>query len=122
MILVDTSVWIDHLRYNDARLVACLMRQQIVIHPFILGEIALGQIGNRDLILGDLKSLPFATVATDSDVMHMIDAQRLFGRGIGYVDAHLLASALITGRTTLWTQDKRLADVAKQLGVGDLES
>jgi len=116
MVLVDTSVWIDHLRRNNNDLVAHLLKVEVVTHPFILGELACGNIKNRTEIFSLLKELPEVTIAEHEEVLEMIEHKKLMGQGIGWVDAHLLASALISG-TQLWTADKSLCAVAVALGV-----
>lgn len=121
MILVDTSIWIDHLRSGDSRLGALLQNGDVQAHPFVIGELALGNLTRRQEILGLLNNLPLARTATDSEVLAMIEARQLFGLGIGYVDAHLLAASLLTTGTGLWTRDKRLASVAVQLGLARQE-
>ena len=115
MILVDTSVWVDHLRAGDRALAALLDSGTVLSHPFVLGELALGQLRQREIVLNALSDLPQAKIATDSEVLHFIDRQALFGRGIGYVDAHLLASVQLTPSAKLWTRDKKLHGVAGQL-------
>jgi predicted nucleic acid-binding protein len=115
VILVDTSVWIDHLRAGNAVLERLLDRGGVLAHPFVVGELALGNLRQRDIVLGALRQLPRAVVASDEEVLGFIAASRLFGRGIGYVDAHLLASARLTPNGTLWTRDRRLRVVAAQL-------
>jgi len=117
VILVDTSVWINHLRLASAILSELLDDGEVLVHPFVLGELALGNLRRRDAFLSDLRDLPRAAVATDEEVISLIDRQTLFGRGIGYVDAHLLAAARLTAGTKLWTHDRRLQAVAAQLGV-----
>jgi len=117
VILVDTSVWVDHLRAADAALIRLLDGGMILGHPFVTGEIAVGNLHRRDVILGALSTLPQASVATDDEVLHFIDRYALFGRGIGYVDAHLLAAAQLTAGTSLWTRDKRSYAVARDLGL-----
>ena len=117
MILVDTSVWVDHLRAGNERLTALLSGGQVLGHPFVMGELALGNLRRRDAVLSDLRHLPQAVVAADEEVLHFIDRQRLFGCGIGYLDAHLLAAARLTGGSKLWTRDRRLEAVAAQLGL-----
>lgn len=112
MILVDTSVWVDHLRVGDPRLVELLTDGQVLGHPWVTGELALGRLSRRSEILDLLHNLPQATVATDAEVLTLITDRQLFGRGIGYVDAHLLAATLLTSGARLWTRDKRLAAVA----------
>lgn len=115
MILVDTSVWVDHLRHGEAELVTALQQSQIMVHPFVVGELACGNLKNRSQILSLLESLPAATKASDAEVRVFIDQHALMGRGIGYVDVHLCASARLSG-AQLWTRDKRLHAVAAELG------
>ncbi len=117
MILVDASVWIDHLRTGDERLTALLDAREVLGHSFVTGELALGNLRRRDAVLSDLRDLPQATVASDDEVLRLIDQQALFGRGIGYVDAHLLAAVRLTADTKLWTRDRRLQTVAAELGL-----
>lgn len=115
MILVDTSVWVDHLRIGDVRLAELLEDNAVVMHPFIVGEIACGSLADRALTLDLLQHLPMAAVAESAEVLGYIERHRLHGIGIGYVDVHLLASAALDG-TKLWTRDKRLLAVARELG------
>jgi len=115
MILVDTSVWIDHLRHGEAELVAALQQSQIMVHPFVVGELACVNLKNRSQLLSLLESLPAATKASDAEVRAFIDQHALMGRGIGYIDVHLCASARLSG-AQLWTRDKRLQAVASELG------
>jgi predicted nucleic acid-binding protein len=122
VILVDTSVWVEHLRLASARLSELLGDGEVLVHPFVLGELALGNLRRRDAFLSDLRDLPRATVASDEEVVDLIDRQTLFGRGIGYVDAHLLAAARLTSGTKLWTHDRRLQAVAAQLGLAAMLS
>jgi hypothetical protein len=117
VILVDTSVWLDHLRHGDSTLVKLLNAGQVLVHPFVIGEIALGSLGQRDLILETLTDMPRAKIATDEEVLALINQSNLYGIGIGYIDAHLLASARLTPGTLLWTHDKRLRAVANQVGL-----
>lgn len=117
MILADTSVWIDHLRRTDDALSDRLGRQQILVHPFVIGELALGSLKDRAQIIRELGRLPQAVTARDDEVLAMIDRHGLAGRGIGYIDAHLLASARLTAHARLWTRDKRLGDVAAELAL-----
>ncbi len=117
MILVDTSVWIDHLRSRNETLAALLEGGEVLVHPFVIGELALGHLRQRDLILMSLQDLPCAKIASDPEVLRFIGERRLFGLGVGYVDAHLLAAALLTAGTLLWTLDARLLAAAKRLGV-----
>lgn len=117
MILVDTSIWIDHLRSGDDRLVAQLEESQVFMHPFVLGELACGNLQRRDEVLGLLRGLPRAIVATDDEVVFFIERHTLMGRGIGFIDTHLLASASLSNETRLWTRDQRLHQVAQALGL-----
>lgn len=116
MILVDTSVWVDHLRRADARLKALLGAGQVQVHSCVIGELALGNLRHRDAILKSLQDLPQAVRAGDGEVLGFIEKNALFGRGIGYVDAQLLASARLSA-ALLWTHDKRLHEVAVRLGL-----
>ena len=115
MILVDTSVWIDHLRRRNARLVARLEQNDVVMHPFAVGEIACGNLANREIILQLLHQLPLATLADVDEILGYLSSRRLYGKGIGYIDVHLLASATIDG-TQLWTRDRRLGVIAHKQG------
>ena len=120
MILVDTSIWIDHFRHGDEHLIQLLQAGRIISHTFIIGELALGCLKNRNTILDSLKDLPQAVVATDNEVMRFIDENTLFGKGIGFIDAHLLAAARLTPGSRLWTRDKRLLTVAATLHLAHL--
>ena len=122
MILVDTSIWVDHLRNGDRKLVGLLQHGRVLAHPWVTSELALGHLSQRSEILGLLHNLPQATVATDVEVLTLIDHRRLFGLGIGYVDAHLLAATMLTADAHLWTRDKRLAAVAAQHGLAGLDA
>ena len=115
MIVVDTSVWIDHLRAGDERLVQLLVAGQVLVHPYVVGELALGNLRNRDTVLTTLQEMPQAGVATESEVLRFIGEQALFGMGIGYVDAHLLASSRLSPAARLWTLDKRLQAAAHDM-------
>ena len=117
MILVDTSVWVDHLRASDQALVGLLNAGMVLAHPFVIGELALANLGQRETVLGALSNLPRAIVATDAEVLHFIDRRAMFGRGVGYIDAHLLAAVRLTAGAELWTRDQRLYGVAVQLGL-----
>lgn len=117
MILVDTSVWIDHLRQGDAELQALLNAGRVLGHPFVTGELALGNLQKRDMVLDALQGLPQAAVATDEEVLRFIDQKNLFGIGIGYVDAHLLSAVQLSHGALLWTRDKRLLTAAIHLGL-----
>ena len=115
MILVDTSVWTDHLRVGDADLVTLLNSSRVLMHPFVLGELACGNLRDRNEVLALLKDLPRVAIATDDEVLFFIERHTLMGHGIGYVDAHLLAAVILSGATRLWTRDKRLQAVALSL-------
>ena len=115
-VLVDTSVWVDHLRKGDAQLAQLLAQGRVLCHPFIIGEIACGNLKNRDEILNALSELERTPTIEFDEYMQFIQRNRLFGIGIGLVDVHLLASALIAD-VALWTVDKRLHKVALDLGL-----
>lgn len=116
MILVDTSIWIDHLRRGDERLVQCLDRGEVVMHPFVVGELLLGNVKITRMI-EDLNALPKASVVSDAEVLRFIAERKLPGTGIGYIDAHLLAATALTPETAIWTRDKRLLAVAGSLSL-----
>ena len=115
MILVDTSVWVDHLREGAPALAAALEQGSVLTHPFVLGELACGNLKNRSEVLRLLGELPGAPIATDAEALDFIERRALMGRGIGYIDVHLLASVALAGTARLWTRDKRLATVAADL-------
>lgn len=121
MILVDTSVWIEHLRRGDDRLAQLLHQDQVACHPFVIGEIALGGLTRRRAVLRPLAELPVVRVVDHEDALAFVEQRALGGRGIGWVDVHLLASALVD-RTPLWTLDRRLGQVARELDVAWDES
>jgi predicted nucleic acid-binding protein len=114
--LVDTSVWVDHLRAGNRALVSLLHDAEVLTHPFVIGELACGQIRNRLEILSLLKTLPVAHAAGHDEVLAFLEDHRLFGRGIGWIDAHLLASALLS-HARLITLDRRLSSLAARVGV-----
>jgi predicted nucleic acid-binding protein len=116
VILVDTSVWVEHLRHGDEKLSALLERELVLAHPHVIGELSLGQPRQRDA-LSNLKDIPSASVASDDEVLHFIEQEALFGSGIGYVDAHLLAATRLTPGATFWTKDRRLLAAAEKLGL-----
>lgn len=118
MILVDTSVWVDHLREGDEGLAALLTASRVLMHPFVLGELACSNLGKRDEVLALLKDLPRAAVATDDEVLFFIERHALMGRRLGYVDVHLLAAVALQGSARLWTRDKRLRAAADSLALG----
>ncbi len=116
MILVDSSVWVDHLRGGDAGLADLLQSGDVLAHPFVVGELACGDLRARDEILGLLRDLPQAKPASDDEALAFIARHRLMARGIGYIDVHLLASAALS-QARLWTRDKRLGAVAGELAL-----
>jgi len=115
VILVDTSVWVEHLRHGLPRLATLLQDGEVLIHPWVIGELACGTLSNRRQVLELLQGLPAATVASDAEVLLLIERDQLMGRGIGYIDVHLLASARLS-HCCLWTQDRRLVAVAQEKG------
>ncbi len=117
MILVDTSIWIAHFRATDALLAGFLQANQVVMHPWIRGELAMGQLPHRERTLHLLGSLPQAGIAVIEDVLEFVERHRLYGRGIGLVDAQILASVLSLDDAQLWTGDRRLAEVARDMQV-----
>jgi predicted nucleic acid-binding protein len=117
VVLADTSIWIDHLRSGERALARLLESREVMSHPFVVGEVALGHLRERERVLAEIRDLPEARVAADSEVLHLIDERALYGRGIGYVDAHLLASLRLTPGARLWTADRRLSMIAEQLGL-----
>ena len=116
-ILIDTSIWIDHFKARDEVVEELLTEERVLMHPWIVGEVALGTYRDRSTLLYSLSKLPHAAVASDSEVLNFIDVSTMFGIGIGYVDAGLLASAKLTPGTTLWTRDKRLRSAAEALSI-----
>jgi predicted nucleic acid-binding protein len=117
LILADTSVWVDHLRFGDNDMRELLNRGQIVIHPFVVAELALGSIKDRAKTLALLDQLPQARIAQLNELRLTIEARRLYSVGIGFTDAHLIASVLIDSPTLLWARDKKLRKVAENLGI-----
>jgi len=114
MVLVDTSLWIDHLRSSNRHLVHLLKTNSVAMHPFIVGEIACGSLARRATVLGLLRALPQVPTAEEDEVLFFLERHRLAGKGIGYVDLHLLAAATMAS-LQLWTADKRLARIASGL-------
>ena len=115
MILVDTSVWVDHLRAGDARLVELLESSTVVMHPMVLGELACGNLNDRETLLALWRNLPQLTVAADAEVLFLLERHRLWGRGMGLIDVHLLTSVSLNPHARLWTRDRRLQASAEQL-------
>jgi predicted nucleic acid-binding protein len=122
MILVDTSVWVDHFRKGAPQLASVLENSEVLMHSFVLGELACGNLANRSEVLRLLGDLPLAPVATDIEALAFIETHTLMGRGIGYLDVHLLASVVLAGDAQIWTRDRRRAGVAKDLGLSYLRS
>jgi predicted nucleic acid-binding protein len=117
LILVDTSVWIDHLHKAIPVLAEALEREDVLTHPFVVGELACGQLTKRREVLDLISALPSCTMASNEEAFHFIDRHRLMGKGIGFIDVHLLASVMLTPTAQLWTTDKRLATIASELGI-----
>ena len=115
MILVDTSVWVDHLRAGDAQLVVLLERSAVTMHPMVLCELACGNLKDRETLLALWRNLPRLTAATDAEALFFLERHRLWGRGIGYIDLHLLAAVSLNAGTRLWTRDRRLRETAEHL-------
>jgi hypothetical protein len=122
VILLDTSVWIDHLRQGDAQVASVLQSGLVLTHPFVIGELACGQLKSRTEVLGLLAALPQARVAQDQEVLFFVERHGLMGRGIGYIDAHLLAATALTEDTRLWTRDKRLDSLAREFELAYLNT
>ncbi|RPJ14646.1 MAG: type II toxin-antitoxin system VapC family toxin [Deltaproteobacteria bacterium] len=116
MVLVDTSVWIEHLRFGHAGLEPLLNAGEVICHPFVIGELACGTLKNRKTILSLLKALPSAVEADHAEVMDFLEKNLLMGRGLGLIDVHLIASALLSG-VQLWTLDKKLRQASSKLGI-----
>ena len=116
MILVDTSVWVRHFRMGDKRLAELLEAGEVACHPDIVGELACGNLKRRTMVLSLLRELPVVPVAEDEEVLALLDREKLYGRGLGWIDAHLLASALV-GRVRLWTADGPLRAIADELEI-----
>ena len=116
MVLVDTSIWISHLQTGDVHLKELLEKGEVACHPFIVGELACGNIQNRAEVLSLLRALPMASMAGHGEILHFIDRQRLMGIGLGFIDVHLLASALLSN-VPLWTEDKQLRTASAGLNI-----
>jgi predicted nucleic acid-binding protein len=116
VILVDTSVWVDHLRKGDRALERLLGAGEVLCHPFVVGELAMGSLKDRG-VLGAMQNLPKPLFARDDEVLRFIGQRKIFGLGIGYIDAHLLTSVQITPAAKLWTRDKRLHAVATEMSL-----
>jgi predicted nucleic acid-binding protein len=116
MTLVDSSIWASHLRSPEPRLDALLGNRRVILHPFVLGELACGNLPKRAETIADLEKLPVAAVASEPEVRHLLESRRFWGTGLGWVDMHLIASALIE-ESMLWTADRAMAAAARQLGI-----
>lgn len=117
MILADTSIWIQHFRAGEPHLLSLLERDRVLIHPFVVGELALGSLSDKTSVIGDLLSLPMMKAAHEDEILLLIDQRRLLGTGLGYVDASLLAATLLMDGARLWTRDRRLLNAATSLGI-----
>jgi len=120
MLLVDTSVWVDHFRHGVLLLEDLLTSGQVATHPFVIGELACGNLANREKILELLSSLPSLKMASHAEALHLIQTHSLHGTGIGWIDAHLLSSALLS-HTPVWTRDRKLNAAARKLGIDEKE-
>jgi len=116
MVLVDTSVWVSHLRDGSVGLEKLLNDGEVVCHPFIVGELACGNLKNRHEILAFLQSLPLTILAEDGEVLKFIENHQLMGKGLGYIDVHLIAAAVLTD-VPIWTFDKTLEKITKKIGI-----
>jgi predicted nucleic acid-binding protein len=112
LILADTSVWTDHLRTNDPLMIQLVAEERLLMHPYVVGELSMGILPDRMTFIRRLRQMDFAMRASDTEVSRLVEDNRLYGTGIGWVDAHLLASALLTEEVKLWTRDRRLNDAA----------
>ena len=117
MILVDTSVWVDHFRSPEPALARLVEASQLVMHPFVVGELAMGSLADRRLRLRLWAAMPTLPIVPLEEVLMLVERRRLYSRGIGYPDASLLASSLLTPDTLMWTRDRRLSEIAREFGV-----
>ena len=117
MILVDTSVWIDHLRRPEAKLQELLLHDEVVTHSFVRLELALGSIARRETVLADMALLPHVQVAETEELFGLLELRKLYRRGVGITDLHLIASALFDRTISIWTRDRRLGEIADELGI-----
>jgi predicted nucleic acid-binding protein len=116
VVLVDTSVWVEHFREGVVSMTSLLHQEEVLSHPFVIGELACGHLTDRRDILETLQKLPQSTIATHEEVLHFIESKKFMGRGLGFIDVHLLACSLLTG-AFLWTKDRALCRVATELNV-----
>ena len=112
LILADTSVWTDHLRTNEPLMNQLVAEERLLMHPYVVGELSMGNLPDRTAFMRRLRQMDFAMRASDTEVSRLVEDNCLYGTGIGWVDAHLLASALLTEGVKLWTRDRRLNDAA----------
>jgi predicted nucleic acid-binding protein len=117
VILVDASVWIDHIAAAEPQLLSLLNNGDVVTHPFVIGEVALGHIRTRSAVLGELDKIVQAILASDREVRALIERHKFHGKGIGYIDAHLIASVILTPGCSVWTRDRHLRSIADAMGV-----
>ena len=117
MILADTSVWIDHLRNGDSALASLLDRNEILMHPIVIGEFVCGNLRDREEYLGFLSGLPQIPTASHQEVLSFVERNQLMGQGIGYIDAHLLTADSLAESALLWTKDRRLMRLAARMGL-----
>jgi predicted nucleic acid-binding protein len=117
LILVDTSVWIDHLRNADAKLQSLLQNDQVMTHPYIRLELALGSMANRETVLADLALLPQAPIVASNELFALIDHKKLYRRGIGVTGLQLICCAIFDESISVWTRDRRLSEIAHELGI-----
>jgi predicted nucleic acid-binding protein len=117
MILVDSSVWIDHFRSAEPLLQQLIIERNVLSHPFVVGELAMGSIRDREIAIQALSRLPGTVLMEDDDVLALVARFKLYGRGLGYIDAHLLASTRSTPAASIWTRDRRVRSVAEELGI-----
>ncbi len=118
MILVDTSVWVDHFRSGDDSLRAALELGEVCVHDFVIGELTCGYLPRRAEVLSSMQRLPAVSAVSRDEFLHFVEARDLMGRGMGFVDLQLLAAACMEPGLTLWTKDRRLHEAAEELGVG----
>jgi predicted nucleic acid-binding protein len=121
MILIDSSVWVDHFRAAEPRIALLAAEETILMHPLVFGELAMGNFARRSTVLRWFENFIPAVQARQDEVLHLVESAQLHGKGLGFIDAHLLASARLMPSATLWTRDKRLLSAAAALGVGVLE-
>ncbi len=114
-VLIDTSIWIDYLAHGDAQVAQLLHSEQVLMHPFVIGEIACGSLKDRDAVLRLLRDLPQAPLAQHEEVLELMRRHTLYGTGIGWIDAHLLSSVALSAQTQLWSRDRRLRDAAASM-------